>query len=56
MYKRQVYLRVEKPMEKGVVRIGKYEIEAEDLTPAEMVHVEIEPPCENEIVVSVTEV
>ena len=51
-----VYLRVEKPMERGVVRIGKYEIEAEDLTPAEMVHVEIEPPCENEIVVSVTEV
>ena len=51
-----VYLRVEKPMKRAVVRIGKYEIEAEDLTPAEMVHVEIEPPCEDEIVVSVTEV
>ena len=51
-----VYLRVSRPMERAVVRIGKYEIEAEDLTPAEMVHVEIEPPCEDEIVVSVTEV
>ncbi len=51
-----VYLRVEKPMEKALIRVGKYEIEAEDLTPAEMVNVDVEPPCESEVSVSVTEV
>jgi NADPH-dependent 2,4-dienoyl-CoA reductase/sulfur reductase-like enzyme len=51
-----VYIRVEKPMEKAILRVGKYEIEVEDATPAEMINVDVEPPCEGEIVVSVTEV
>ena len=52
-----VYLRVERPMEKAIVRVGKYEVEVEDATPAEMINVEVEPPCEKEeIEVEVLEV
>lgn len=51
-----LYIRVEKPMEKAIIKVGKHETEVEDATPAEMIQIDLKDGYPHDLTVEALEV